>query len=224
MSLKRNSFNNDGKLSVLRLRTKDAAGKVITPLFSVSEKNADGKWVEVDTTQYVSGNLVKVEIKEKVWEGEAYNTVNLYLKDGKDLYLVDCRINMLNRSLFNAFLSLDTFENLSISTYMQKSKKDGKEYGAIALRQGEELVHWKYSQSELPKPVSVTFKGKTMNDWSDQEKFLLDKLVELGTKLGSKKVKSVDTNSTSTSTASDTVSTVNAPEANGNKSEDDIPF
>ena len=193
MSLKRNSFNADGKLSVLRLRTKDAAGKPITPEYAVSEKNTEGKWVEVDTTQYVSGNLVKVEIKEKQWEGETYNTVNLYLKDGKDLYLIDCRINMLNRSLFNAFLSLDTFENLSISTYMQKSKKDGKEYGAISLRQGEELVHWKYSQSELPKPVSVTFKGKTMNDFSQADAFFLEKLKELSVKIGGKKVTSIKT-------------------------------
>ena len=165
MSLKRNSFNADGKLHVLRLKTKDAANKPISPIFEISQKNDAGKWTVVDTTTFVSGDLVKIELKEKEWENEKYNIVNIYLKDEKDLYLIDLRLNMLSRSLFNQLFSLKTFSGLSISTYTAKSKKDNtKEYPAISLRQNDELIHWKYGLDELPKPTSVTFKGKTMND------------------------------------------------------------
>lgn len=221
MALQKTKFSNNSDLFVLKLKTKDASSKNVPPHFEVSKRGEDGKYSVVNTTDFVSGNLVKVEIKEREWEGDKYNTVNVYLADGKDLYLLDLRFTMLGRSLFNSLLSLTSFNNLSISTYMAKDKKDeAKEYPRVSLRQNDETVSWKYGLDELPKPESITFKGKTMNDFSSLDNMFVEKLEEFA--------KLVNGNKTIASKASDEKETAKEPNSPAVTSKetvnDDIPF
>jgi hypothetical protein len=217
MALKRQNSFAGGKLFVLRLKTKDAQGKNVAPYFDVLEKNGDNKYVSTSTTDYVSGKAVKLELKEKEWEGEKYKVANLFLSDNKDLYLLDLRFNMLGRSLFNSLLSLTTYNNLSISVYNRKDKTDDKkEYPAVSLRQNDELVNWKFGLDELPKPVSVTFKGKTMNDYSDVDEFFASRLEELAKLVNG-------ATPTATAAATETVAATEGVKT-GNKAEDDVPF
>lgn len=181
MALGRKNKAISGKLLILKIKTKDADDKPISPVFEISEKGADNKYVKRTQTETgVSGNLVRLEVKEQKWKDETYNTVALFLQDGDETYLVDCRVNMLTRSLFNSLLSLKKFENVSISLYMYKKtdKNTGavSEYPAVSLWQNDEQVKWAVPIAEQPKPTSVVFKGKKQNDYTAVDLFFIEKL------------------------------------------------
>ncbi len=199
MSLKReNKFDANTKMYILKLKSRDANKAPVPPYFEVSEKDATtNKWTPTSQTTFVGGKLVKVEIRDWEYENEPQHNINLYLSDGTELYLLDLKLNILSRSLLNQVLNLKTFENLSISTYVKKSKKDDKEYPAISLRQNDELVNWAFGLEEMPKATEIMFKGKKMRDFSVIDQFVLDKVEEFAKKVGGKKVESVNTVETS---------------------------
>lgn len=175
----------NGKLLILKIKTQDEDKKPISPCFQVSEK-VNGKYEKrSETVTAVSGNLIKLEIREQEYKGDKYNTISIYLVDGEEVYLIDTRVNMLTRSLYNSLLSLKTFENISISLYNYKKtdKKTNKEveYPAVAVRQNDEIVKWAVALPDQPKPASITFKGKTQNDYTEVDNFFVEKIRQLAT-------------------------------------------
>ena len=175
-----NSGGNTGTLFILKVVDKDKEKRKVSPHFSVSKKGASGKYeLQPDSVNRVSGNLFKIAIKEQEWNGDKYNTISIYLKDGEEAYLLDLRFNLAARSLFNSFAALEDYTNLSVTVYENKSG-----YTALGLWQGEKMVKWKYKLDELPEPEAVTFKGKEMRDYSKVDEFFTNVLRELSGKLG----------------------------------------
>lgn len=189
MALGSNNNKSSGPLYVLKVVDKDKDKKKVPPHFSVSKK-VDGKFqVQKETYNRVSGNLTRIDIKEQEWKGDKYNTVSLYLKDGEDMYLVDLRFNLPSRSLFNSLAALESYSDVAVTVYENKSG-----YTALGLWQGETLVKWKYKLDELPQPDGVVFKGKTQYDYSKVDEFFVKVLQEIAGKLGGsqKTVKSTE--------------------------------
>ena len=185
------------KLLILKLRSKDEAGKALVPnMFQVLEKNAaDGKWVARPELQpRVSGNLVRVELDEGEYQGTKYGVVKLYLEDAAadELYLLDMRYNHLSRNLFNSLANLTSFNDLSISNYSTKSKKDGKEYANISLWQGKNMVKGKTEFTALPQPMVIKH-PKTdaviSRDFTDVDAFFKPQLEELSIKVSASQTK-----------------------------------
>ncbi len=215
MALGRKGKTQTGKLVVLKITTRDKDKKDIPPCFVVSEKGVDGKYHAREKTETaVEGDLVKIEVKDQEWEGEKYNTVAIYLVDGDELFLIDARVNMLTRSLFNSLLSLKTFERVTISlyTFKKKDKKTGKdaEYPAVSVWQNEEQVMWSVPIAEQPKPVVINLpKGKVQNDYTDCDDFFLAKLrefskvVDAAAKASTKNKKEAPANTVSANTPAD---------------------
>jgi len=201
-----NSGGNTGTLFILKIVDKDKEKKKVAPHFSITKK-VDGKWtVQPETVNRVSGNLSKIEIKEQEYKGDKYNTVSLYLRDGDESYLIDLRFNLPSRSLFNSFASLESYDNLSVTVYENKSG-----YTALGLWQGEKMAKWKYKLDELPVPDAVTFKGKEMHDYTKVDEFFTKVLQEIAGKLGGSQ-KKVATNPASEA----------APAPTG--ADEDVPF
>jgi hypothetical protein len=174
--------NQTGKLFILKFTTKDKDKKNCPAHFSVLEKGSDGKYNQVDTVTRVSGNLFKVDVKDAEWQGDKYKVISLYLKDGEEAYLLDFRMTLPARSLFNSLLSLERYDGLAITAY------DGKNgYPAIGLWQDDKMVKWKYKLDELPAPETVKFKGKEMNDYTKVDDFFAGELQTLAAKLGGNK-------------------------------------
>lgn len=179
MALGNNSGKGSTPLIVLKVVDKDKDKKKISPHFSVSRK-VDGKYaVQAEQYNRVSGTLSRIDIKEQEWKGDKYNTISLYLKDSDETYLVDLRFNLPSRSLFNGLASLESYDNVSITVYENKSG-----YMAFGLWQGDKMVKWKYKLDELPTPDAVTFKGKEMHDYSKVDDFFTKVLQEISGKLG----------------------------------------
>ena len=171
----------DLKAYSLKIKTKDLP----KPEFVVSERQGD-KFVELLDREYsVSGNLIGVEPKEtKITSGQhagkTIKSVNVTLTDGDQIFFVTVPWSNLGRGLMNSLLSLKAFNDVEIGLYQTKPKTDGgKTYPATSLRQAGEIVRWRFTQEELPKPEEIIFKGEKMRNFEEQEKFLAAQLVEL---------------------------------------------
>lgn len=176
MALGKSQGNNNTKLSILKIKVKDENLKPVDPYFQVTEK-IDGKWTVVSSSEnFVSGKITSVAHKVSTYENEDYDSFTIFLEDGDDAFLLDLRPTMLNRSLINSLLSLTDLETpVSIQLYTSKNG-----YPSVALRQNDELIKWKYSLDEQPKPITVMFKGKEQRDYTPIDKFFVEKVTEFG--------------------------------------------
>lgn len=169
-----NKNTDSTKLLILKVKTRDAAGKDIEPIFQVNEKNPEtGKWGPVSSTPTVSGDLVRADVKEGEFDGQKTYNISVYLRDLElnETYLVDLKLNILSRGLLNSILNLANFKDVKISLYT-----NAKGYAAASLRQNGEMVKWKYSLNEIPPAVEVQFKGKTQRDFTPSDEFFVEKV------------------------------------------------
>lgn len=179
MALSNNSSSGLVKpLTILKPETKNDKKEKVSPHFSVTKK-IDGKWTKItDTYTNVAGNLTRVELKEKTYQDTPYTEVLVYLDDGTESFMLDLRFTVASRNLFNMLANLQTGEDLKVSYYEAKNG-----YDRYSLRQGDELVGWKHSMDVLPKPIEVTFKGKTQRDYTPVDDFLKKELQELNDRI-----------------------------------------
>ena len=178
--------NNNNKLLILKIATKDAEKKNIDPVFNISEKSAEtGKWGVTGSVSSVSGDLTKIEIRDQEYLGEHYNTVSLFLndQDTQETYLLDLRLNLLTRSLVNSLLGMKDFNDIKVSLYT--NKKNG--YPAVSVRSHGELAHWLYNLDEVPAVDEIKDKKGNVvkRDYSDLDSFYVEKLRELAARLNS---------------------------------------
>ena len=172
-----------GPLYILKPVSKDANKQDVPAHFKVQKKTGNVYEEQPSVTQ-VSGNIVRVDVKSREFKDVVTKSVNLVLRDGDETYIVELRSNIAGRSLFNALLSLENTENVSISFYNNKKNN----YPQFSLRQNDQLVDWKYKISEVPEPIKVVFRGVTQSDFTPTEEFFFEKLIEWSGKYCGKKV------------------------------------
>jgi len=203
-----NRQKSSGKLLILKIKTKDAADKTVPVYIQVSEKIGEKWQASQDTVNSVKGDLTKIEVKERNYQGETYKTIGLYLTDkvAKETYLLDLRFNILTQGLLNSLFSLEAFNDVEVQVYQTKSG-----YPSSALTQAGNKTSWKFNKEELPAVKKVTLGKKTVTDTSDLEEFFLAELDKL-------RVKVEAANGKKSTKAGEAVSPAN-PEA-----EEDVPF
>lgn len=184
-----NNYSENTKLYILKIKRKDADQKPVKPFFAVSVKDETGKF-KVDNnlaTDTVSGNLTKIELDKKEWEGKEYDVIKVYLKDDGEMYLLDLRFDNLTRQMFNALLGLKSFENVKISLYETRSEKTGKTYPNVSVKQGGQRADWKFSREQLPQPEEVkNKKGEVLQRvYDDVNNFFLEQLTEFSERVKS---------------------------------------
>lgn len=168
-------------LSPRSQKTIDGKKTKVDPHFEISRVGADGKIApSTETCTEVSGKLIKIDFKDREFNGAIAKHAILYVKDGNDTYHLDLTYRISSRSLFNALLSLKSVDNLSIGIYESK-----KGYETFALRQGDVMIKWKHDLAELPKTVDILdTKGKLVKrDSSDLDEFFETGLRELSVRL-----------------------------------------
>ena len=191
MALSNNNGGQTGTLLILKPVSKVNDEKV-RPFFEIS-RSENGKWVadEDQSINSITATLVKIEPHKEEYKGDEYYRVRIYLKDGDETYLVPCRMNIATRSLFNSLLNLQTFENVSIRYYLTKSG-----YDAFYVSQDGEKVTWKYENDEVPVATEVSYKGKTIRDFTNVDLFFVEKLTEFNDILSGKASKAVSSKET----------------------------
>jgi len=177
MALGNKGYDQNGKLLVLKIKTKNAEGQEVPPYFQVSEK-VDGSWKETDNTGItsVTGQLNNLEVKQKEFNGDIVRSVSVYLKDGDETYLIDIRYSILGRSIINSLINIeDTSKPVEISLYQNK-----RGYSASAVRSGDDTVSWKFGLDEQPKPEELRDKKGTLvkRDYSEVDDFFDEKVNE----------------------------------------------
>lgn len=169
---------NDNELIILKLKTADAEKRPVPVHFEISKK-VDGKWGAVGDTKDVSGDITKIELYTREWEGVETPLVKIFIEDAeaKETYLLDLRYNMLSRNLFNTLLSLTSFEGVSIGVY--ERKKEEKTFPAVSVKQDGKLVNWKYKIDELPKVETVRVGKKDITNFDNLNDFFIEELKKL---------------------------------------------
>lgn len=174
---KNNSDYNGGNLIILRPITRDADKHDIPATFQVTRKNDAGEWQkDEDTVASVTGDLVKVETYENIWEGKKTYGFKLLLKDeeAKENYLIDTRLNILSRDLANKILGLTSFENVTIGLFKNK-----KGFNSSSVKVGQDLVKWKFEFSDIPKPdeiINPRTNEVVQRDYTSVDEFFINAL------------------------------------------------
>lgn len=174
--------NSNGKLVVLKIKTKDAEDKAVPPYFSVSRK-VDGKFKEVAQENRFGGRLKEFKLEKYTWEEQENDVIKVFLEDEvededtgeleKETYLLDLRFNLLSRNLLNTLVGLSKGDYIDISLYEKTSKKDGKVYPAISVWKDGELAQWKFRLEELPPVAEVKVGKKVVRDYEELNSFYL---------------------------------------------------
>lgn len=188
MALKNNNGYSNTPLVYLNPRssTMGKDGKEVElekPRFEVSRVNADGNIEKTDeTATNVSGNLVKLDLKEREIKGQKTKHVVLYLQDtdANETYFIDFTYRISTRSLFNSMLSLKDSKDIELSIYRSK-----KGYESFGLRQAGEQVSWKYNLDELPQAEQIKDKKGAIvkTDFSEVNEFFETELRSLAASL-----------------------------------------
>lgn len=216
MSLGKKSKFDDSNTKFYYVTFKSKNKDTGKSYFSVSTKGNDGKIAHLEDVFDLSGRLVKIEHKVTEWNGQKIENINYYLKDNDELYIVQFPFGIASRAMFNATLSLTSFEGLEIGTYMTKPKTPGaKTYPAITIRQNGEMVRWKFDLKDLPKVQEVKFKDQVMRDYSATDKFFVDHLLDLNNVISNSRTANVAENQVDDEDS--------VPQSNG-KDDESIPF
>lgn len=179
MALGTSTPSNSGPLLFLTPRTKDKNKKEVPPHFTVGRKVGEKIVDDEQTVTSVSGDLIRLEIKQKEYNGEPYEEVILYLRDAKanETYRLPMRFGMAPREFFNRLATLTptkNFSNLAIDYYL--SKKGFEKFG---LKQNGENVEWKHPLDTLPKALEIKHPqtGKLLQrDYSEVNAFFKKEL------------------------------------------------
>ena len=157
-----------------KIKTKDLP----KPVFEI-KKRAGDKWEPFGTDDTVSGNIIGIEPKSFKHEGKEIKSISVTLQDKGEIYFVTIPYTSLGRGLMNSLLNLKAFNAVEIGLYQTKPREgQTKTYPAVSLRQGGEIVKWKFEQKDIPAPVEVKFKGEIQRDFTAAEEFFSTHLVE----------------------------------------------
>lgn len=174
-----NKKNDNLNFLILKIKTKDEEGKQVNPYFQITKRVEDQWVVQEDKPTSVSGTIYKVQQKVTEWKDEKIPRIDVYLKDGEDAYKIELKYTLLTRSILNSLISLeDASKVVELSLYTNK-----KGYSAVMVKAGDEILRWKFSLDELPKPNVVVFKGKEQRDFTPLDNFFEEEVVKWSNKL-----------------------------------------
>jgi hypothetical protein len=146
---------NSGPMIFLTPKTKDAEGHAAKPHFTVDRKDANGEFVrDPETVTEVSGDLFRVELKRREYQGDPKIDAVLYLRDGDESYRLPVTLGIAGRDLINRLAGLTEsgdFTGLTISYYENR-----KGYDSFSLEQRGTRVQWKHDYASLPEPFLIT--------------------------------------------------------------------
>lgn len=181
MALGNNEFKSSGTLVFLTPRKKNKAGEEVKPYFSVARLVNEKIEQSEETFTNVSGDLVRLDVKEKVFNDNPMKEAILYLRDSQanETYRLSLTFSMAARGLFNSLAGLlakKNFNDLSVDIYENKNG-----YETYALKQKGEKTAWKHELSALPAPFEMKdAKGKvSKRDYSPIDDFFEKELLEI---------------------------------------------
>lgn len=130
------------------------------------------------TSSVIKVNFEDVDVtKTKNKDGREYDVITFKVNDGVEKFYLTLNFNSLAPSIINSLVSLDKFEDISLSLYLKN------DFVKCGLFQNDELVKWKYPMEDF-KPIKYTTPtGKEEKDYGKRDERLKELVGELKTKL-----------------------------------------
>lgn len=140
--------------------------KETDPHFILTEKK-DGAVVHT-REQALSGNFLRMGTGSYVYEGITQHTLQIWLFDKEEEFKIEMNIDSnLGRNLANRMLKQEEFGWMELRVYSKKTD-DGKVLPNLYVGNDNEPLSWKYSYSDVLKPLVKTFfNPKTKKDDTD---------------------------------------------------------
>jgi len=180
----RGSIKNDNEFFYVKIKGLKKDEK--TPYFEFQQKKEEAYEV-VDKQNSITGCVDRpIKIKHFQYEGKDCIEYRISITDAeeKETYILSLGNSGIARNILNSIMSLGTLlESISISLYVNKSKKDNKEYKQVSVRSAitDEFIPWKFPILELNAmmdPIQDK-KGITVkNDTSRLDEFMESQVVK----------------------------------------------
>lgn len=180
MALQNTGNEGAKKVYFIKPVSRDANKKDLPPHFELTAKVGDKYEKQEATFDTLSGNLKKIEHRQRTFDKIVTDEVVLVLEDPieKEVYRLDLRLKLATRSLLNSIMSLKSFDNISIKYYRSKNG-----YDSFWVTQNGEKVEWKYSLDEIPKPTKVKVRGVETSDFFEVDQWYVGKIMEFAAQL-----------------------------------------
>ena len=180
----RGSIKNDNEFFYVKIKGLKKDEK--TPYFEFQQKKEEAYEV-VDKQNSITGCVDRpIKIKHFQYEGKDCIEYRISITDAeeKETYILSLGNSGIARNILNSIMSLGTLlESIRISLYINKSKKDNKEYKQVSVRNAitDEFIPWKFPILELNAmmdPIQDK-KGITVkNDTSRLDEFMESQVVK----------------------------------------------
>ena len=165
----------------IKIRSKTA------PSLVISSKNEQGEWIDEDI-RAVEGNVVGIYFTSRV-SGETkeeIETVNIKIKDGEEMFILQSAWTFPMRSIANSILGAgDQLGRIRIGIY---GKINGdKTYPAVTFKNNDVRVNRLLDIDQQKELITPVLHPKTQKvekyDYSDLNAFFKEKLLELDARL-----------------------------------------
>ena len=130
--------------------------------FFKQEKQSD-KWMDGETFDTLSGEVVKVEVKEYEFQGEKKKALVIGLQDGIDMFEFTLGLRSFTaQGILNTLAGNNPKQLYFVCGRPKES--NGKSYPTLYINKDgatneERRTTWKYAPAELPKVTTEIYKG-----------------------------------------------------------------
>lgn len=182
-----NSKTYDTELVIVRDYTKEDK-KPCKPYFTFTQKDGDN-WVVKAKSDRFSGKFVSLKVKDRYdvtkpkqkelatkYGNSKVGVLTLEDEEAKQTYRWEFNFRLATRAMMNRIFSLENPRDIEVSVW--SVEEGGIIYDKISLRQGGELVKYKYSKEEVPSPRDVRVNGKVEKDYEELNNFYIEKIGE----------------------------------------------
>lgn len=172
---------NEVNWTFVKIRSKT------NPHLFISTKNEKGEWIDEDISA-IEGEITGIYFKSytSAETKEEVEVVNIKIKDGDDLFILQSAWTFALRNVVNCILGCgEQLGRVRIGVYWKIN--GDKTYPAVAFKNNGQKTNWLLDveqQKELTIPITNPKTGKVQSyDYSDLNEFFKQKLVELNTRL-----------------------------------------
>lgn len=158
-----------------------------TPIFELKKKNAEGKYVVLETPDGEPLTHLKGKLGKVVWsensdgKGGTIHSFKVHMHVDEGMVLLSLQFNGLGREAMNCLANLPADTNeIGFKILKYPSKNNGKMYSHMQVSSNGNKVAWKFGMSDMPRPADIILadgtvlmdNGKKKLNWDGVNNFL----------------------------------------------------
>ncbi len=175
------SNSERARTTYVKMYSKEPGTDNVNAFFGLSEK-VDGDWKLTQRFDTVTGMLESISVGEYVYKDEPKKTLKVVLTDDSgERIQVESGFSMLAYNVINTLAGSDLSKEIKLRLYVNTKGETPR--ASVYIEIGGERASWKYSNDQLPKPITHTVGKKKVIDDTHVVEFYEDMVREVSEKL-----------------------------------------